>query len=61
MNIIITVNCNENNIEMDKVDMACDYPRQTLKILEEILNRLNHSGVILEVIDEDSRKTIGEW
>ena len=62
----ITVNCNDDTITIDKIEMPCKHPYQTSKILEEILNKVFDiirfaESVELIRIDEDTRRTIGEW
>ena len=72
----ITLNYNDYRIEIaDKINNECHFElvkdiHQFRQILEEILNRIDYSklssatpylDIELEVINEDSRTTVGEW
>ena len=67
--ITVTVDCNNDRIELDN---GADIPPLLIAIpsrsmadmellLMELLNILDHSGTELVRIDEDTRRTIGEW
>lgn len=57
----ITVDCNNDTISFDGFDWKIKYPNQWIKILDELLNRLEPKNVSLEKIDEDCITTVGEW
>ncbi len=67
--ITVTVDCNSDRIELDNGDgkpinisfKSLLDSRNIEAMLEELLNMLDHSGTKLVRIDEDTRRTIGEW
>jgi hypothetical protein len=74
MNIIVNANDDKLTIEVDKAKpIEFDLkklrvsPYELKNILEEILGSINYKnlvdyyGVSLEYIDEDTRRTVGEW
>lgn len=50
----------KSEIEFNKQSMKNTLPFVE-KLLEEILNMIDHKGVELESINGDHRHTIGEW
>ena len=63
MRVIIDANTNTLELFMNDTDSvlySVKQPRQQWLILTEIFNRLDHSGVSLDYIDEDHRST-EEW
>lgn len=69
--MIIEVDCNNDSIEIKDAESKSIVtyklkhftPIDAIKMLEEILNRIesNNDFVELVKIDEDTRVTIGEW
>ncbi len=67
--ITVTVDCNNDRIELDNGDgkpLEFVFKRFTDSrgieaMLYELLNLIDHSGTALVRIDEDTRRTIGEW
>ena len=64
--ITITVDCDNDEVRIDSGDnqpikMKVKYPSQHLKVLEEVLNLLDASGVSLDIQDEGEVRNIAEW
>lgn len=69
--MIIEVDCNCDTIRIDEEEISIKHigPNQLVEILEKILDKIDSNfgsehvsiDVQLNRIDEDSRKTIGEW
>jgi hypothetical protein len=60
--MIIVVDCNNDTITIDEVEMVCKHPVKTIGILQEIFNRIpSLSNVEIQKIDEDTHVTVDEW
>lgn len=67
--IRVVVNHNSDEVQIgilegkreEIISLPCKNTSQTVSILTELLNALDHSGTALEEVNEDSSKTIGEW
>lgn len=64
--MIIQIDANNNTVEIippagATLVMKCKHPYELKGILEEIFNAIDHSGLELTYVDEDTRVTIGEW
>lgn len=72
--MIITVNCNDDTLNIEdtasnqNLIMPCRHPLELCDILNEIFNRMFPIGFNreadypeLRLINEDNRKVIGEW
>lgn len=59
--MIIEVDYNIDEVRIQGDTWKVKEPNLILSILEEVLNKIEPSGVELIKIDEDRRTTIGEW
>jgi hypothetical protein len=70
----IIINANDDTIELKQCKapfkIQCEYPHQTLNLLDEIFNRLYGAelnsrainfGITLIYVNENRVRTVGEW